>query len=87
MNCRRLGGKRAPALPKREIVFVSFVRASEAKLCVPARRCCFRGWVLEGLNVLRAGRALPVPFLGSAARCFVVLSSAYQCSVMLFNAS
>ena len=30
--------------------FVSFVRASgrgEAKLCAPARRCCFRGWVAK----------------------------------------
>ena len=37
------------------------MRASEAKLRVPVRRCCFRGWAAEGRKVLRCVRAR-VPF-------------------------
>ena len=39
---------------------VACVRAGEAKLCVLARRCCFRGWVSKRAFVLprRARRAL-----------------------------
>ena len=34
------------------------VRAGEAKLCVPARRRCFRGWVSKRAFVLGSWRAL-----------------------------
>ena len=80
-----VAGKKSASSPNWEIVFVSFVRAcvraGEAKLCVPARRCFFRGWVLERRSVLRPvrvrARALPKAFLGSAAKLLVVLGSAY----------
>ena len=46
--------------------FRSCVRAGEAKLCVPARRCCFRGWAAEARKMLRGGVvACPVPFAPS----------------------
>ena len=61
MSISEVGGKKERQLSPTEKSdsFRSCVRAGEAKLCVPARRCCFRGWVLEGRNVLLP---VPVPF-------------------------
>ena len=69
--------------------FVSCVRASGRGEAV----CACEAMLLPRLGFGRSQRAqafpraLPKPCLGSAARCFLVLISAYQNSVMLFNAS
>ena len=61
--------------------FRSFVRACvRAKLRVPARRCCFRGWAISRKESSGARRGVPFPVavLAVASRRFPSLLSGFS---------